>query len=215
MKRVLTRSACRRNRENDSFTLIELLVVMTIIAILAALILAAGNAVMIKGMRSRASAEIQALSAAAESYKADNGIYPQGDGNLLTNGSSGGTVYTADDGTASGGEYQTNSNLLFSALSGQTNYTVAPVAGIKAYMSFKVNQVTTPTTGANSGFTYIHDPWGAAYGYSTGSAIGGATTNYPYNGNGFFDLWSTGGVTLIKYAAKNSLTNAWISNWTQ
>jgi prepilin-type N-terminal cleavage/methylation domain-containing protein len=190
---------------SDSFTLIELLVVMTIIAILAGLVLYAGSAVMNKGMRSRAAAEIQAMSAAAESYKADNGVYPQSDGSLLLTN----TPYSSFDGSSIA--YQTNSGLLFTALSGQTNYTVAPVAGTKSYMSFKANQVTTPT----SGYTYIRDPWNASYGYSTGSAIGAATTNYPYNGYGFFDLWSTGGVTLAKYAANTSLTNAWISNWTQ
>src|SRR5580658_3702333 len=99
-----------RPKPTDSFTLIELLTVMAIIAILAALILAAGNGVMQKGMRSRASSEIQAMSTAAESYKADNGIYPQSDGVLLTNN------YSTYDGATSGDEYQTNSTLLFEAL---------------------------------------------------------------------------------------------------
>ena len=43
---------------------------------LAGLILATSGYVQKKGPRSRAEAEIAALSAALESYKADNGIYP-------------------------------------------------------------------------------------------------------------------------------------------
>src|SRR6266480_776180 len=58
------------------FTIIELLVVISIIIILAGLILSTVGYVQKKGARSRAEAEIAAISAALESYKADNGIYP-------------------------------------------------------------------------------------------------------------------------------------------
>src|SRR5438477_11729584 len=60
-----------------AFTILELLVVIAIIIALAGLILATVGYVQKKGARSRAEAEIAALSAALESYKADNGIYPQ------------------------------------------------------------------------------------------------------------------------------------------
>ena len=60
----------------QAFTLIELLVVIAIIAILAGLILSTAGYVQKKGATSRAEAEIAALSAALESYKADNGDYP-------------------------------------------------------------------------------------------------------------------------------------------
>src|SRR5437016_7452249 len=63
-----------------AFTIIELLVVITIIIILGSLILSTVGYVQKKGARSRAEAEIAAMSAALESYKADNGIYPQHDG---------------------------------------------------------------------------------------------------------------------------------------
>src|SRR5712692_3817775 len=58
------------------FTIVELLVVITIIIILAGLILSTVGYVQKKGARSRAETEIAAMSAALESYKADNGIYP-------------------------------------------------------------------------------------------------------------------------------------------
>src|SRR5712692_2750170 len=60
----------------SAFTIIELLVVIAIIIILAGLILSTVGYVQKKGARSRAEAEIAAMSAALESYKADNGIYP-------------------------------------------------------------------------------------------------------------------------------------------
>lgn len=60
------------------FTLVELLVVITIIAILAALVLSTAGGIQDKAARSRAQSEIAALSAALESYKADNGDYPTG-----------------------------------------------------------------------------------------------------------------------------------------
>lgn len=60
------------------FTLIELLVVITVIAILAALVLNTAGYIQKKASRSRAEAEIAALSAALESYKAAYGDYPTG-----------------------------------------------------------------------------------------------------------------------------------------
>jgi len=68
------------------FTLIELLVVVAIIATLASLVLAAASGVQKKGARSRAEAEIAALGAALERYKADNGDFPtnsSGSANLV------------------------------------------------------------------------------------------------------------------------------------
>jgi prepilin-type N-terminal cleavage/methylation domain-containing protein len=205
MPKMTVSSMVSRKSRLASFTLVELLVVMAIIAILCALVLMAASGVWTKAARNRAASEIQAMSTALESYKTDNGIYPPSDGVLLTN-----SPYSAYDGSQI--NYQTNSQILYLALSGQTNFTDTPAAGTKAYMSFKANQVGNPT-GASGGGSYVKDPWNYSYGYSTGSAPSAATTNYPYNGGGFFDLWSTGGLLAAKVAATPSLTNAWISNW--
>src|SRR5438876_10475559 len=64
-------------RAEGAVTIIEMLVVILIILILAALILAASNYVQTKAARARAETEIAAMSAALESYKADNWIYPR------------------------------------------------------------------------------------------------------------------------------------------
>jgi len=63
-------------RATCAFTIVEVLVVMTIILVLAGLVLATSSYVHNKGARSRAEAEIAAMSAALENYKADNGVYP-------------------------------------------------------------------------------------------------------------------------------------------
>lgn len=75
------------------FTLIELIVVIAIIAILAALMLQTAGFVQNKGARSRAEAEIAALSAALESYKVEFGEYPRGT-NTSKNGNNA-FLYTA------------------------------------------------------------------------------------------------------------------------
>jgi len=184
--------ALRKNRL-ASFTLIELLTVMAIIAILSALVLSAWPGAMNMVARKRAASEIMAMSTALEAYKTDNGIYPQASG-LIT------TSYAGNDG--SGGLYQASSYILYTSLSGQANYNTVPAAGAKSYMSFKLNQV-----GNLAGNTYVQDPWGYSYGYSTGDAATPQLTP-PYNGTGLFDLWSTGGLLKAKVN-----TSAWLSNW--
>jgi type II secretion system protein G len=64
------------NKTHKGLTLIELLIVVAIIAILAGLTLSTMGYVNKKGARSRAEAEIAALSAAIESYKLEFGTYP-------------------------------------------------------------------------------------------------------------------------------------------
>jgi prepilin-type N-terminal cleavage/methylation domain-containing protein len=207
---IALKTVVRRNK-TASFTLVELLTVMAIISILAALVISTGWGVYQKSMRSRALNEIQGMTTALDGYKADNGNYPPSDGVLTT-----ATPYTLSDGSVAGGEYQTNSQLLYQALSGQTNFLDTPVN--KSYMTFKLIQLgnnSAPVGTSGAGSTYIADPWGKSYGYSTGTPPGGATTNNPYAGAGQFDLWSTGNVTAAQVAAPTTsyLTNAWIGNW--
>lgn len=192
--------ACTRLRSRlsagkglKSFTLVELLLAMGIVLILVGLLIGASKGVFNRAKRSRAQGEVQAMTTALEAYKVDNGIYPPATG-LTTN------TYPNSDGSSSGGLYQVSANLLFTNLTGQTYLGSAVASGAKSYISFKVNQLGNPTT---SGSVYIADPWGFAYGYSTGTS-----SSYPFNGTGFFDLWSTAG--LLSTSVN---TNAWISNW--
>src|SRR3954454_4644089 len=76
-ERLTSRFADSCGRRYNAFTLIELIVVVGIIAILSALVLSTVGYARKKAARARAETEIAALSAACESYKADNGIYPQ------------------------------------------------------------------------------------------------------------------------------------------
>jgi type II secretory pathway pseudopilin PulG len=220
MPKMTASSVAPRKRRLASFTLVELLFVMAIILILAALILGAGSGAMKKAARSRASGEIQAMSTALEGYKIDNGIYPatnvatsfgMANSLLLTNIGTDPYFSQEKDGTGTTGtDYQKTSQVLFLALTGMTNFSDNPAPGVKSYMSFKANQVGDPN-GTVTGASYVKDPWGYSYGYSIGTAA-----SYPYNGTGFFDLWSTGGVTKAKIVGpptNYSLTNAWISNW--
>src|SRR6476469_477619 len=64
-------------RHHHVFTLIELIVVVGIIIVLAGLVLSTAGYARKKGARARAETEIAAMSAACESYKADNGVYPR------------------------------------------------------------------------------------------------------------------------------------------
>jgi len=187
-----------------SFTMVELLVIMAIIGILTAITLQAVSALMAAASRSRAAAEIKGMESSLDGYKTDNGTYPVA-ANMAT------TDYPKNDGSTLTSPYTVSAQILYSALSGKTNFLDAPIAGIKSYSPFKVGQLgnsSAPAGTTGSGVTYIQDPWTYAYGYSTGT-----TNSAPYNGTGFFDLWSTAG--LLTSTPKFAITNtaAWKTNW--
>jgi len=124
---------------HHGFTLIELLVVITVIAILAGLVLQTAGYVQKKAARSRAEAEIAALSAALESYKADTGIYPEG-----INGTPNTTTSTG-----------TNNAFLRAAL--------APSTG-KVYFEFSKGMGANSTISMDTNQPVL-DPFGEGYGY--------------------------------------------------
>jgi type II secretory pathway pseudopilin PulG len=179
----------RSFRGKAAFTLLELLIVISIIIILAGLTIATIGYVQDKGRRSRAEAEIAAISAALENYKADNGAYPSNaDTDSLDS-------TTAVDPTATG--YSNASLYLYETLSGDANND--RVAEGNSYFPFKSNQLIPADQKKN--VTAIADPFRNSYGYSTKKAAGG-------NGyNPTFDLWSTAGGTKAADVSK------WIKNW--
>src|SRR5947207_1895018 len=140
-----------------------MLVVIMVILILAALVLAASSYVQNKGARARAETEIAAISAALESYKADNGTYPA---NNATN--------SLDPTTATNPtSYVTASNYLYIQLSGDSdgNPTTTSSSDTRNYFggSLKQSMLGPNPPGAN---TYFHDPFRNrngynSYGYST------------------------------------------------
>jgi type II secretion system protein G len=209
-KRLTNRFGARRGerRSNAAFTLLELLVVITIIIALAGLILGTVGYVQKKGARSRAEAEIAALSAALESYKADNGTYPTNpDTDALVPNTQG------DPRTAA---YQNASLYLYKELSGDHNADRRVDAtddlsgnGVvpKSYFAFKPNTLL-PAPPSTSAVTGLRDPFGNSYGYSTAKASTPAGTN-GYNPT--FDLWSTAGDTTAAVSTTTSVQ--WIKNW--
>ena len=186
-----------------AFTIIELLVVITIIIILGSLILSTVGYIQKKGARSRAEAEIAAMSAALESYKADNGIYPRGNAADPTTGT---PPFDTDNENArtdgNPANYATASLFLYKVLTGDTNADRQIGAGEtgKSYFAFKPNQLS-PTDQAQL-VTSIRDPFGNTYGYSTAYQFD-STKGY----NPTFDLWSTAGAT------SGADQTQWIKNW--
>jgi type II secretory pathway pseudopilin PulG len=174
-------------RAKGAFTIIELLVVISIIIILAGLILSTGGYVQKKGARSRAEAEIAAISAALENYKADNGIYPSD------------ATKTDVDPTASPTPAAA-SLYLYEQLSGDADNDPSRVAEMKSYFPFKPNQLSP--TDQSKPVQFICDPFGNIYGYSTAKALG---KTYGYNPT--FDLWS------ITDDTSGTNQTKWIKNW--
>jgi type II secretory pathway pseudopilin PulG len=182
----------------SAFTIVELLIVMAIILVLAGLILATSSYVQKKGQRSRAEAEIAAISAALENYKADNGIYPS-------------TTTETDAlkpnamGDPTNVKYKSASLALYKLISGDADNSADRSAESKSYFTFKPNQLS-PTT-QTLAVTWIKDPFGNSYGYSTVKAsVPAGTDGY----NPTFDLWSTAGVIDTATAPNQS---QWIKNW--
>jgi type II secretory pathway pseudopilin PulG len=176
-------------RSEASFTVIELLLVIAIIIILAGLILSTAGYVQKKGARSRAEAEIAAMSAALESYKADNGIYPRQTATTDAVDARAATDFV---------KYQAASQYLYGQLAADADFDGVPDAGSRSYMQFKPNQLGKDATGK----PYLRDPFGNSYGYST---VYQSDSTKGYNPT--FDLWSTAGLT-----SGNDQTQ-WIKNW--
>ena len=190
-------------RAEGAVTIIELLVVIIIILILAGLILSISSYVQNKGARARAETEIAAMSAALESYKADNGIYPRDNpGNQYTD-----NLNAKADFDPTQSKYQNASLYLFFQLSGLDANQQA-VANMKSYFAFKPQMLGHPA-GNTTTVAYIRDPFGNSYGYSTANQ-GSSSAGY----NPTFDLWSTAGKapspTPTPPATQQDL---WIKNW--
>src|SRR5438067_6387655 len=129
-----------------AFTLIELVVVSGLILVLTGLVLSTVGYARKKGARARAETEIAAMSAALESYKADNAAYPS---NLATN--------TLDaQSNLDPSAYSTASLLLYEKLSGDSLHHRQP--SDKSYFAFKPNMLFPADQSQD--VQYIQDPFG-------------------------------------------------------
>jgi hypothetical protein len=172
-----------------------------------ALVINVAGMVQTKASRDRASAEIAALSASMESYKADNGIYPQtAETDVLD---------PRVDKTASQ-KYKNASLALYKELSGDTNADFTrntdEERALPVYFEFETRKGIVEKA-AGGKVTAITDPWGDSYGYSTAYAAAlqknaadntntAITTGY----NPTFDLWSVAN-------AKDGNEEKWVKNW--
>jgi general secretion pathway protein G len=190
VKRATDRfGAWHKRRYNAAFTLIELIVVTAVIIILTGLVLSTVGYVQKKGARARAETEIAAMSAACESYKADNGVYPK----------DATTTDTLDaKATINMASYQAASQYLYGQLAGDPDFDGVPNPNNKSYMQFKPNMLGTD----NANKVYPRDPFGNSYGYSTANQV---NPNQGYNPT--FDLWSTAGLT------SGTDSTQWVKNW--
>jgi prepilin-type N-terminal cleavage/methylation domain-containing protein len=185
------------------FSLVELLVVIAILAVLTGLVSQIGGSVFGKASRSKAQSEMAAMRAGLENYRADNATFPRGQMSDALDPRA-----NQDPRTAS---YIGASAELYAALSGRSSSGSA-AQDTKAYMAFKADQ-----TGRAGGLTYLRDPWGSSYGYSTARAQwmqtevsagrrpveGDATPGYGAD----YDLWTTAKGTSAADVAK------WVKTW--
>jgi type II secretory pathway pseudopilin PulG len=196
VKRLGNHADARRGdrRHYNAFTLIELVVVFGLIIVLTGLVLSTVGYARKKGARARAETEIAAMSAACESYKADNAIYPRNSDSDSLDAQMSGDPTT----------YRAASLYLYNALFGATAGSRTPNTGARSYFLFKPNMLFPADQTQN--VQYIQDPFGNSYGYST---IQAATSDTTKGYNPTFDLWSTAGTTTGSPTDRNQ----WIKNW--
>jgi len=168
--------------------------------VLAGLVLSTAGYARKKSARARAETEIAAMSAACESYKADNGIYPRGANSDTLNARAKGNP----------SQYQSASLDLYNALFGAMGGSRTPTS--KSYFVFKPNMLFPADQTQN--VQYLQDPFGNSYGYST---IQAATQDTTKGYNPTFDLWSTAGLTADPGSPDplnpDPITPQWIKNW--
>src|SRR5256884_728487 len=179
MKEVLPgncRGVRRGERHYNAFTLIELVVVVGLILVLTGLVLSTVGYAQKKGARARAETEIAAMSAACESYKADNGTYPRGPATAITIGSvtiPANVTDSLDARTMGNPTSNTNptygetSLYLYTLLSGDSTGNRSATG--KSYMQFKPNMLLP--AGGTGTVIAISDPFGNSYGYSTANQV--------------------------------------------
>ena len=212
----------RRRSGRAGFTLIEVLAVVMVILLLAGIMLGVSNYVQKTVAISTTKAQLTAIGAALEMYKADWGFYPPTGLGRISN---------------SGVNESSNNATLYFALSpansyGNTNcastnciYTIVR-QGRKTYLKFSAAQIqTNPTTALPN----ICDPWGTPFNYycSPGTAyavlnnfpdpVTGTNKGYAVGGQvnlGTYDLFSYG-LDRLTYVPGSTNANGNFSGWSK
>ena len=227
-----------RKSPSAAFTLIEMMTVIAVIVILTGMVLSISGYATRKGALARAEGEIQMISSACESYKADLGNYPRdvpAGGNGVTD-----MLSPKQHFSPASSSYTNASLFLYKQLSGDKTGKGGtdlpdgiPDDGEPRY--FKeldkriLNTKKDATTKAIIQVNYIQDPFGFSYGYSTVAAkneedfqrklkLASGNTKPERIKNdakggfnaGSFDLWSTGGDnTTVAPGSEESMALKW------
>ena len=230
-----------RRNPSAAFTLLEMMTVIAVIVILTGLVLNIAGYAQRKGALARATGEIQMISAACESYKADNGNYPR---EVLTSGTGSTDLLSPKQHFSPvSGTYTNASLFLYKELSGDKTGANGsglpdgvPDAGEQRYfkeLDPRILNVKRDANKAITGVNYIQDPFGFSYGYSTAAAqkeqdfqqklkLGQSATRptgnaMPGFNPGSFDLWSTAGGNTTSSPTSDAAMALqwakWAKNW--
>jgi prepilin-type N-terminal cleavage/methylation domain-containing protein len=216
----------QRSPSRHAFTLIEMITVIAIIAVLSGMIISLSGLMSTRQNRAKAQGDLTALISACEAYRTDNGGYPQ---DSATGNSATDSLDPRQHLSPSDTLYQKSSLFLYKQLSGDENANgkIDTTETVRKYASefFKGSRfdVGYKTTGV---VTYLTDPWGYSYGYSTAGLKAeqdyrvalAVDPNAQRDSNlaGYnptFDIWSTAGSTGPKTGDKDGERNKWVKNW--
>jgi prepilin-type N-terminal cleavage/methylation domain-containing protein len=171
----------RSDAERGGFSLVEMLMVVAVIVILIAISLSIGNVMERSANEAKIRADIKAIEAAMEAYRADYGDYPPVDQNVRAGMTDQFPDPTPNNktGTWDWDAGWTNCHYIYKALSG-TN------SELKQYMKFREKDIKR----LSGNIFLILDPYGNPYAYRP--KMGPLGTNTPPRNPGYFDLFSAG-----------------------
>ena len=231
-----------KTRSSSAFTLIETVTAMAIILVLTGLVISISGYVQKKGSQARANGEMAMLSAAAESYKADNGGYPQ-DVEASSELSNTDRLSPKKHFNPASEEYEKASRFLYKQLTGDQEGETedsdpdgVPDKGQPIYLKEFDPKILKTKKDDNNRVVevkYFQDPWGFSYAYSTAGiakereyqnqaktdpkATRPTGEGMPGFNTASYDLWSTGGSRPASAPtspkAKELEWAKWVKNW--
>lgn len=196
------------------FTLIELLVVISLIAVLAAMVLAGAGGIMKKMKRDQIRSFLAEIGNGLESYRVDNAIYPLNPDPRNPGGSSGSLGgYSGPDSDAVAG-----SVVLYKHLSGDFNMDGQVDEDETVYVE-RLDYWSNSDRGGRAPETVRSVPLGS--GYAVVDPLGsplryladppGYTPQQRKTRNPSYDLWSIAGASSDSPDFSDQST--WITNW--